>query len=64
MYCLIQFYLAISGRIKHYKPLLQLFSIKAIIFLMFWQSSFLSALQSLNVIKDVRVSIDLVRMTL
>lgn len=54
MFCLIQLYIAISESIKQYKPLLQLFSIKAIIFLMFWQTSFLSALHSFNVIKDVR----------
>lgn len=54
MFCLIQFYLSISDKIKEYKPLLQLFSIKAIIFLMFWQSSFLSALHSFNVIKDTK----------
>jgi hypothetical protein len=53
MYFLIQLYLSISDRIKQHKPILQLFSIKAIIFLMFWQSSFLSVLHSMNVIKDV-----------
>ncbi|KIM33900.1 hypothetical protein M408DRAFT_55162, partial [Serendipita vermifera MAFF 305830] len=54
MFCLIQFYLAISDRIKQHRPILQLFSIKAIIFLMFWQSAFLSALHSMDVIKDTK----------
>ncbi|PVG04511.1 DUF300-domain-containing protein [Serendipita vermifera] len=54
MYFLIQLYLSISDRIKQHKPILQLFSIKAIIFLMFWQTSFLSVLHSMNVIKDTK----------
>lgn len=54
MYCLIQFYLSISDRIKQHRPILQLFSIKAIIFLMFWQTAFLSALHSFDVIKDTK----------
>ncbi|KAG8794056.1 hypothetical protein FRC17_008341, partial [Serendipita sp. 399] len=54
MYCLIQFYLSIAEEIKQHRPLLQLFSVKAIIFLMFWQSAFLSVLHSLNVIKDTK----------
>ncbi|KAG8816887.1 hypothetical protein FRC19_011742 [Serendipita sp. 401] len=54
MYCLIQFYIAIADEIKQHRPILQLFSVKAIIFLMFWQSAFLSALHSFNVIKDTK----------
>lgn len=54
MYCLIQFYLSIADRIRQYRPILQLFSIKAIIFLMFWQYTFLSSLHSFDVIKDTK----------
>ncbi|KAG8736394.1 hypothetical protein FRC10_009342 [Ceratobasidium sp. 414] len=52
MYCLVQLYITISEELKPYKPLLKLFSIKAVVFLTFWQSALLVGLASLNIIKD------------
>lgn len=52
MYCLIQMYLPISGHLAPHKPLLKLFAIKAVVFLTFWQSTFLSLLSSFGVVKD------------
>lgn len=53
MYCLLQLYIVISSDIAPYRPLLQLFSVKAVVFLTFWQSSFLSVLEDFGVLKDV-----------
>ncbi|QRV83939.1 Organic solute transporter Ostalpha [Ceratobasidium sp. AG-Ba] len=52
MYCLIQLYVTISQELKPYRPLLKLFSVKAVVFLTFWQGALLSGLASLNLIKD------------
>ncbi|QRV97981.1 Organic solute transporter Ostalpha [Ceratobasidium sp. AG-Ba] len=52
MYCLIQLYITISQELKPYRPLLKLFSVKAVVFLTFWQGALLSGLASLNLIKD------------
>ncbi|KAF5384473.1 hypothetical protein D9757_006471 [Collybiopsis confluens] len=52
MYCLIQLYLSVSKILAPQKPLLKLFSVKAIVFLTFWQATFLSVLSMFDVIKD------------
>ncbi|KAJ3795431.1 organic solute transporter Ostalpha-domain-containing protein [Lentinula aff. detonsa] len=52
MYCLIQLYVPISKILAPQKPLLKLFSVKAIVFLTFWQATFLSMLSMVGVIKD------------
>ncbi|KAJ3748543.1 organic solute transporter Ostalpha-domain-containing protein [Lentinula detonsa] len=52
MYCLIQLYIPISKILAPQKPLLKLFSVKAIVFLTFWQATFLSMLSMVGVIKD------------
>ncbi|KAJ6497755.1 organic solute transporter Ostalpha-domain-containing protein [Mycena sanguinolenta] len=52
MYCLIQLYLPISVFLAPHKPLLKLFAIKAVVFLTFWQSTFLSCLSLFGVVKD------------
>lgn len=50
MYCLIQIYVSVSKDLAAHKPLLKLFSIKAVVFLTFWQATFLSMLSWFNVI--------------
>ncbi|KAF7375876.1 hypothetical protein MSAN_00002000 [Mycena sanguinolenta] len=52
MYCLIQLYLPISAFLAPQKPLLKLFAIKAVVFLTFWQSTFLSCLSLFGVVKN------------
>jgi len=52
MYCLIQLYVSVSDRLKPYKPLLKLFSVKAVVFLTFWQATLLSGLSLIGVVKD------------
>ncbi|KAJ1305898.1 hypothetical protein OPQ81_010618 [Rhizoctonia solani] len=52
MYCLIQLYTTISQELRSYRPLLKLFAVIAVIFLTFWQSTLLSGLGSLGIIKD------------
>ncbi|KAJ3720117.1 organic solute transporter Ostalpha-domain-containing protein [Lentinula raphanica] len=52
MYCLIQLYVPVSKILAPQKPLLKLFSVKAIVFLTFWQATFLSLLSMVGVIKD------------
>ncbi|TFY76511.1 hypothetical protein EWM64_g7501 [Hericium alpestre] len=52
MYCLLQFYLSVSKHLTPYKPVLKLFAIKAVVFLTFWQASFLSLLTIFGVVKD------------
>ncbi|KIK61210.1 hypothetical protein GYMLUDRAFT_43292 [Collybiopsis luxurians FD-317 M1] len=52
MYCLLQLYLPVSKILAPQKPLLKLFSVKAIVFLTFWQATFLSVLSMFGVIKD------------
>ncbi|KAG9112973.1 hypothetical protein FRC07_007838, partial [Ceratobasidium sp. 392] len=52
MYCLIQLYVTIREELKPYRPLLKLFSVKAVVFLTFWQSALLSGLAALDIIKD------------
>ncbi|KAG6837828.1 hypothetical protein H0H93_016196 [Arthromyces matolae] len=54
MYCLIQLYIPISGLVAPHRPLLRLFAIKAVVFLTFWQSIFLSLLSMIGVIKAVK----------
>ncbi|KAF8526020.1 organic solute transporter Ostalpha-domain-containing protein [Hysterangium stoloniferum] len=52
MYCLIQLYIPIAGQLKEHKPLLKLFAVKAVVFLTFWQATFLSILSMFGVVKD------------
>lgn len=51
MYCLIQLYMPVRKLVDPYKPILKFLSIKTIVFLTFWQDTFLSFLVSFNVIK-------------
>ncbi|PPQ62953.1 hypothetical protein CVT24_006193 [Panaeolus cyanescens] len=51
MYCLIQLYVVVSKELAPHKPLLKLFAIKAVVFLTFWQATFLSLLSMVGVIK-------------
>jgi Organic solute transporter Ostalpha len=52
MYCLFQLYVPISEHLAHHKPLLKLFSVKAVVFLTFWQATGLSLLSMFGVVKD------------
>nr|GAT46121.1 predicted protein [Mycena chlorophos] len=52
MYCLIQLYLPIAEYLAPQKPILKLFAIKAVVFLTFWQSTFLSLLAEVGVVKN------------
>lgn len=52
MYCLIQLYLCIAKDVERHRPLLKLFSVKAVVFLTFWQATFLSVLSMFGVVKD------------
>ncbi|KAF5351717.1 hypothetical protein D9756_007521 [Leucocoprinus leucothites] len=54
MYCLIQLYIAVSKDLARHKPLLKLFAIKAVVFLTFWQATFLSVLSLFGVVKDTQ----------
>ncbi|CAE6461853.1 unnamed protein product [Rhizoctonia solani] len=54
VYCLIQLYTTIHQELKPYKPLSKLLSITALVFLTFWQSSVLSGIASLNLIRDTQ----------
>ncbi|KAL5532097.1 hypothetical protein ACEPAF_5661 [Sanghuangporus sanghuang] len=54
MYCLIQIYVPISKQLAPHRPLLKLFAIKAVVFLTFWQATFLSVLSSLGVVTDTK----------
>lgn len=50
-YCIIQFYLPIQEELKPYSPVLKFLAVKSVVFLTFWQDSFLSLLVSFKVIK-------------
>ncbi|PWN40219.1 DUF300-domain-containing protein, partial [Ceraceosorus guamensis] len=52
MYCVVQFYLPVQKELKPYSPVLKFLSVKTIVFLVFWQSTFLSILAYFNVIKE------------
>lgn len=52
MYCIIQFYLPIETELKPYSPVLKFLAVKTVVFLTFWQSSFLSVLAYFKVIHD------------
>ncbi|KAF9010475.1 organic solute transporter Ostalpha-domain-containing protein, partial [Cyathus striatus] len=54
MYCLIQLYVSVSVQLSSQHPLLKLFSVKAVVFLTFWQATFLSILSMLGVVKDTK----------
>ncbi|KZT33422.1 DUF300-domain-containing protein [Sistotremastrum suecicum HHB10207 ss-3] len=54
MYCLIQLYVQISEPIKEHKPMLKLVSIKAVVFLTFWQSVIISGFSVIGLIKDTQ----------
>ncbi|KAJ8482614.1 hypothetical protein ONZ51_g5230 [Trametes cubensis] len=52
MYCLIQLYMAVKVELAPQKPLLKLIAIKAVVFLTFWQATFLSVLTLFGIVKD------------
>ncbi|TFK75468.1 DUF300-domain-containing protein [Pluteus cervinus] len=52
MYCLIQLYVTVSEQLAPHAPLLKLFAVKAVVFLTFWQATFLGVLSMLGVVKD------------
>ncbi|KAH9940896.1 DUF300-domain-containing protein [Epithele typhae] len=52
MYCLIQLYMVVKVELAPQKPLLKLFAIKAVVFLTFWQATFLSLLTMFGIVKD------------
>ncbi|KAG6920013.1 hypothetical protein DXG01_010081 [Tephrocybe rancida] len=54
MYCLIQLYVPLSPNLAPHRPLLKLFAIKAVVFLTFWQATFLSVLSMFGVVKDTK----------
>ncbi|KAF8629429.1 hypothetical protein AX15_003476 [Amanita polypyramis BW_CC] len=54
MFCLVQFYVSVSKLLAPRQPLLKLFSIKAVVFLTFWQSIFLSVLSTFGIIKNTK----------
>ncbi|THV07774.1 DUF300-domain-containing protein [Dendrothele bispora CBS 962.96] len=54
MYCLLQLYFPVSSYLTHTKPLLKLFAIKAVVFLTFWQATFLSVLTMFGIVKDTQ----------
>ncbi|KAI0090503.1 organic solute transporter Ostalpha-domain-containing protein [Irpex rosettiformis] len=54
MYCLIQLYVCVSSFLAPQKPLLKMFAIKAVVFLTFWQATFLSLLATFGFIKDTQ----------
>ncbi|CAO1622203.1 unnamed protein product [Sympodiomycopsis kandeliae] len=51
MYCIIQFYIPIEKELKPYSPVLKFLAVKSVVFLTFWQDSFLSVLVFFKVIK-------------
>ncbi|KZS88908.1 DUF300-domain-containing protein [Sistotremastrum niveocremeum HHB9708] len=53
-YCLIQLYVQIAEPIKEHKPMLKLVSIKAVVFLTFWQSVIISGFSVIGLIKDTQ----------
>ncbi|UZJ54054.1 hypothetical protein CBS101457_003374 [Exobasidium rhododendri] len=52
MYCIVQFYLPIQEQLKPYSPILKFFAVKSVVFLTFWQDSFLSILVYFGAIKQ------------
>ncbi|KDR75253.1 hypothetical protein GALMADRAFT_542138 [Galerina marginata CBS 339.88] len=54
MYCLIQLYVPVAKELSMHKPLLKLFSVKAVVFLTFWQATFLSVLSMFGIVKDTK----------
>ncbi|KAF9652079.1 DUF300-domain-containing protein [Thelephora ganbajun] len=54
MYCLIQLYIVVSEQLKPHRPLLKLLSVKAVVFLTFWQATALSAFALLGLVKDTK----------
>ncbi|TFK23673.1 DUF300-domain-containing protein [Coprinopsis marcescibilis] len=54
MYCLLQLYMPVAKQLKSHSPILKLFSVKAVVFLTFWQATFLSLLSMAGVVKDTK----------
>ncbi|KAF9476348.1 DUF300-domain-containing protein [Pholiota conissans] len=54
MYCLLQLYVPVAKDLSHHQPLLKLFSVKAVVFLTFWQATLLSLLSMFGFIKDTK----------
>ncbi|KAK0454748.1 organic solute transporter Ostalpha-domain-containing protein [Armillaria borealis] len=54
MYCLIQLYVPVAEILRPHRPLLKLFAVKAVVFLTFWQATFLSVLTMFGVVKNTK----------
>ncbi|KAH9060546.1 DUF300-domain-containing protein [Lactarius vividus] len=52
MYCLLQLYICVAEELAPHRPVLKLFAVKAVVFLTFWQATFLSLLSMIGVVKD------------
>ncbi|CAO1625416.1 unnamed protein product [Parajaminaea phylloscopi] len=52
MYCIVQFYIPIEKELKPYSPILKFLAVKSVVFLTFWQSTFLSILAYFKVIHE------------
>lgn len=52
MYCLFQLYVCVAEELAPHRPVLKLFAVKAVVFLTFWQATFLSLLSTFGVVKD------------
>ncbi|KAN0131911.1 DUF300 domain containing protein [Lactarius tabidus] len=52
MYCLFQLYVCVAEELAPHQPILKLFAVKAVVFLTFWQATFLSLLSVTGVVKD------------
>ncbi|KAG7449619.1 DUF300-domain-containing protein [Guyanagaster necrorhizus] len=54
MYCLIQLYVSVAEKLRPRRPILKLFAVKAVVFLTFWQATFLSVLAMFGVVKNTK----------
>ncbi|KAF8200721.1 organic solute transporter Ostalpha-domain-containing protein [Pholiota molesta] len=54
MYCLLQLYVPVVNDLRSHQPLLKLFSVKAVVFLTFWQATLLSLLTMFGLVKDTK----------
>jgi len=52
MYCLLQLYFCVSTELAPHRPVLKLVSVKAVVFLTFWQATFLSLLSMFGVVRN------------
>jgi hypothetical protein len=54
MYGVLQLWMPLKVELKPYKPMLKFFVVKAVVFLTFWQETFLAILVWMGVIKSSR----------